>query len=131
MIVVDANVLAVSLVDDGEDGMRARERLRGERLAARELIDLEIVSVLRGLQRSGQLGLRRAELAVVDLGRLPIERASHRSLVTRCWQLQDNNLTAYDVAYVALAEALAATLVTGDAHLARSNGPRCAIELMT
>ena len=86
--------------------------------------------MLRGLQRSGQLGLRRAELAVVDLGRLPIERASHRSLVTRCWQLRDN-LTAYDAAYVALAEALAATLVTGDAHLARSNGPRCAIELMT
>ena len=51
MLVVDASVLAVALTDDGRDGDRARTRLRGEHLAAPELIDLEVTSVLRGGSR--------------------------------------------------------------------------------
>jgi len=50
-------------------------------------------------------------------------------LLARCWELRDN-LTIYDAAYVALAEALQAPLLTGDRRLARATGPRCAIEVM-
>ena len=130
MIVVDASVLTVALVDDGVDGDRARSRLRGERLAAPELVDLEVLSVLRGLVRSGQVLPRRASLAIDDLQAMPIERVPHRRLLERCWELRDN-ITPYDAAYVALAEALEVSLVTGDARLARSTGPRCRIEVLT
>lgn len=129
MIVVDASVLAPALGDDSEDGDLARARLAGEVLAAPELIDLEIVSVIRGLTRSGKLRPRRASEALADLAELPLERTSHRHLVARCWELR-NNLTSYDAAYVALAELLQAPLLTADAKLARSNGVRCDIELI-
>lgn len=129
MIVVDAGVLLVALVDDGSNGDSVRARLRGERLVAPELIDLDVLSALRGLTRSGQVLLRRADLALEDLESIPMERAPHHHLLGRCWQLRDN-LTPYDAAYVALAETLDTTLLTGDRRLARATGPRCRVELM-
>jgi predicted nucleic acid-binding protein len=129
VIVVDASVLAPALADDGADGDRARSRLLGEALAAPELIDLETVSVLRGRVRSGQLDARRAALALTDLAELPLQRAAHRPLLARCWELRDN-LTTYDASYVALAELLELPLITADAGLANAPGPRCAIELL-
>ena len=129
MLVVDASVLAVALADDGPDGDAARTRLRGEMLAAPELVDLEVVSVLRRQNRVGMLDTRRAGLAMTDLGALPMHRAPHLALLPRCWELRDN-LTTYDAAYVALAEALDATLLTGDRRLARAVGPTCIIELL-
>jgi predicted nucleic acid-binding protein len=129
VIVVDASVLVVALADDGQDGDSARLRLRGERLAAPELIDLEVVSVLRRQLRQGQLDDRRAAQALSDLACLPLQRASHLSLLDRCWELR-GNLTVYDAAYVALAEALDTALLTGDGRLARSTGPRCKIEAL-
>ncbi|WP_226963670.1 type II toxin-antitoxin system VapC family toxin [Nostocoides sp. F2B08] len=84
MIVIDAGVLLVALVDDGPDGDVVRSRLRGKRLAAPELIDLEVLSALRGLTRSGQALPRRADLALTDLENIPIERAPHRRLLGRC-----------------------------------------------
>jgi predicted nucleic acid-binding protein len=130
VLVVDASVLAVALADDAKDGDTVRTRLRGERLIAPELIDLEVVSVLRAQVAAGGLDVRRAELALTDLSALPLDRASHRPLLVRCWELRDN-VTPYDAAYVALAEALHAPLLTGDARLARSTGPRCEIHLLT
>src|ERR1035441_4222389 len=59
----------------------------------------------------------------------PAQRAPHRPLLPRCWELRDN-LTIYDAAYVALAEALHATLLTGDRRLARAPGPQCPIEIL-
>ncbi|MEO7753633.1 MAG: type II toxin-antitoxin system VapC family toxin, partial [Terracoccus sp.] len=129
MLVVDASVLVVALADDGPDGDAARTRLRGETLAAPELVDLEVVSVLRRQHRVGMLDNRRADLAMTDLAALPMHRAAHLALLTRCWELRDS-LTIYDAAYVALAEALAATLLTGDRRLARAAGPTCTIELL-
>src|SRR5215468_5184252 len=67
VLVVDASVLAVALADDGSDGDRVRARLRGQRLAAPELIDLEVASVLRGQLRAGALDARRAGFALADL----------------------------------------------------------------
>jgi predicted nucleic acid-binding protein len=83
-----------------------------------ELADLEVASVLRRQIRAGALDGRRAALALDDLAALPAQRAPHRPLLARCWELRDN-LTVYDAAYVALAEAMHAALLTGDRRLAR------------
>jgi len=128
VLVVDASVLVVALADDGADGDQARARLHGERLAMPELADLEIASVLRRQVRAGAVDARRAGLALDDLAALPAQRAPHRPLLARCWELRDN-LTVYDAAYVALAEAMRATLLTGDQRLARATGPQCTIEV--
>jgi predicted nucleic acid-binding protein len=129
VIAVDASVLAVVLADDGQDGDHARARLRGERLTAPELVDLEVTSVWRRQMREGAVDARRAALALADLAALPLRRAAHRPLLARCWELRDN-LTIYDASYVALAEALDVTLLTGDVRLARAIGPRCHIEML-
>ena len=129
MLVVDASVLAVALLDDGAEGDALRARLRGEDLAAPSIIDLEVVSVSRGLARSGQVDARRAALALEDLRVLPLRRVDHVPLIARCWELRDN-LTVYGASYVALAEALQAPLLTGDRRIARAPGPTCPVELV-
>lgn len=129
MIVIDASVLAVALADDGPDGDRARLRLSGEELAAPELVDLEVASVWRRMVQRGGLSVRRAQLALTDLASLAIARASHVQLLPRCWELRDN-LTVYDAAYVALAEALGISLVTADRGVSRAAGVRCRIEVL-
>lgn len=129
MIVVDAPVLVTALADDGADGDRVRLRLRGERLAAPELVDLEVASVLRRMCSAGALDARRASLALADLIDMPLQRAPHRPLLARCWQLREN-LSSNDAAYVALAEALDALLVTADARLARAPALACTIEVL-
>jgi predicted nucleic acid-binding protein len=129
VLVVDASVLVVLLADDGADGDQARVRLRGERVVLPELADLEVASVLRRQIRVGAIDDRRARLALDDLAAMPARRAPHRPLLGRCWELRDN-LTIYDAAYVALAEATRATLLTGDGRLADAPGPRCTIEVL-
>jgi len=129
VIVVDASVLAPALADDGPDGDLARERLGSERLAAPWLVDLEVTSVLRRAAAAGRLPDRRARHALADLAALPLERAPHTPLLGRIWELREN-VTAYDAAYVSLAEAIGASLVTADGRLARASGVRCAIELV-
>lgn len=129
MIVIDACVLATGLADDAADGDRVRARLRGERLAAPHLIDLEVGSVWRRLVTAGALDERRAALALADLESLRLERADHRPLLARCWQLR-HNMTVYDAAYVALAEMLQCSLLTGDARLGNAPGAHCDVEMM-
>jgi predicted nucleic acid-binding protein len=129
VIVVDASVLAPALGDDGADGDQARDRLKGEILAAPELIDLEVSSVFRRLVLSGSLPARRAELALSDLVALPLRRVAHRTLLSRNWGLRDK-MTVYDAAYVALAEELDVTLVTSDLRLSLAPGLRCPVEVL-
>jgi predicted nucleic acid-binding protein len=76
VIVTDAGVLVASFVDDRIWGDVARGRLRNEELAAPELVDLEVMSALRGLLRAGKVDDRRAELALTDLRRIPMH--AHR-----------------------------------------------------
>ena len=128
VLVADASVLVVALADDGSDGDLARARLRGERLTLPELADLEVASVLRRQLLAGAIDARRAGFALDDLAALPARRAPHRPLLARCWELRDN-LNIYDAIYVALAEALEATLLTGDRRLGRAPGVRCSIEI--
>ncbi len=98
-------------------------------MAHPELLDFEVTSVLRRRIRAGAIDARRAALALADLAAIPVQRAPHRPFLARCWELRDN-LTIYDAAYVALAEALQASLLTGDKRLATATGPRCHIEVL-
>lgn len=129
MIVVDASVLAPALADDDRDGDRARDRLRGEQLAAPQLIDLVIASILRRAVRAKRLDARRSEQALIDLAVLPLQRAPHLPLLARVWELRDN-LSAYDAAYVALAEALGTVLITADGRVDRAAGIRCEVDVL-
>ncbi len=129
MLVVDASVLVVALGDDGSAGMLARKRLAGERLTAPELIDLEVVSVLRRQVACGRFPPARARQAIADLRMMPLLRSPHAPLLERCWELREN-VTVYDAAYVALAEVLGAVLLTADQRLVCAPGPRCTRELI-
>lgn len=129
MIVVDASVLVTGLADDGPDGDRVRARLRGERLAAPHLIDVEVLSAWRRLTKARDLDDRRVALAMEDLRSLRLDRVPHGPLMDRCWQLREN-LTIYDAAYVALAEAMEVPLLTADVKLASAPGLRCEVDLV-
>jgi predicted nucleic acid-binding protein len=129
LIVADASVIAEALVDDGARGDRFRLRLRGERLSAPHLVDVEVVSALRRQSAAGLLDARRAALALTDLQELPLRRFPHTPLMARCWELR-HNLTVHDASYVALAELFEVTLLTADRRLARSPGLRCNVEVI-
>jgi predicted nucleic acid-binding protein len=130
VIVVDASVLATAIGDDGSDGERARARLVEARLIAPELLDLEVASVWRRAVRAGRMSEMRGSQALADLAALPLARAPHAPLMPRIWELRDN-LTVYDAAYVALAEALGAPLLTADRKLTQATGTRCEFALVT
>lgn len=130
MIVVDASVLAPALAYDGSEGDGARERLADEEfLYAPEIVDLEVVAAWRGALRVGRLDEDRAGRALDDLAAMRLVRAPHRPLLSRIWELR-HNVSPYDAAYVALAEALPATLVTYDGRLTRAPSLRCTVELL-
>jgi predicted nucleic acid-binding protein len=118
VIVVDASALLEVLLNTSHAGrVAARLFAPGETLHAPHLLDLEVAQVLRRYTAAGALTDARGAEAVDDLRDLPLERYAHTLFMERIWQLR-RNLTAYDAAYVALAEALEAPLVTRDAALA-------------
>ncbi len=129
MIVLDASA-AVDWLLQTPAGLRIEKRIfsHSETLHAPHLLDLEVAQVLRRLAREGTVSGRRAEEAIHDLLHLRIARYPHLVLLSRIWQLR-HNISAYDAAYVALAEGLGATLVTRDRRLASASGHRAAIEL--
>jgi len=127
--VVDASVLIPALTDEGSTAGRAADLMTTNDLAAPELIDLEVAQALRRLVRSRVLTDARAASALNYFGSIPVVRAPHLPLLERIWAHR-NNLSAYDAAYVALAEELETTLLTGDRRLASAPGIRCEIELV-
>lgn len=129
MKVVDASALAPALIDGGERGKRFRAALRASPLAAPALIDLEVASTYRRLVAAGEVTPQRATAALARLIELPLARSQHSRLIERVWELR-GNVTSYDAAYIALAEALGATLVTADGRLSRAPGIRCAVTLV-
>jgi predicted nucleic acid-binding protein len=82
-------------------------------LVAPAVIDAEVLSALRGLERSRSITPQRAALAVADLRIAPIERYPLDPLLERAWDLRAT-LNAYDALYVALAVELDCPLVTTD-----------------
>ena len=99
-----------------------------ESLHAPHLLDLEVVQVLRRYLRAGIIDEERATQALEDFSSFSIQRYPHDLFLPRIWELRQN-LTAYDAAYIALAEALGATLLTCDKALARTPGHHANIQL--
>jgi predicted nucleic acid-binding protein len=123
MLVVDASAVT-ELVLGRSAGAHVGARFAEHEFAlhAPHLIDVEVVSALRRLVASGEATASRGEEAIADLLDLPIERYPHDILLPRVWQLREN-FSAYDAAYVALAEAVdhePVPLLTADARLARA-----------
>ncbi len=130
MIVVDASVLADALIDDGDVGQHARAVLSEDtHWVAPAHVLVEVLSVVRGKVLGGKLGIERGNEAVSAMAELAIEVVDPATVVERMWELR-NNVTAYDAAYLAVAEAIDAPLVTGDARLARITGVKCTVRLV-
>lgn len=125
MIVVDASAAVAALLNDG----RARRLLATEPAHVPHLVDAEVVSVLRRHVTAGLLAAGEARAALNVWKRLGLIRYPLVPLMDRIWELR-SAVTAYDAAYVALAEALDCPLVTADARLSAANGPRCAFTVV-
>lgn len=130
MIVIDASVLLELLLrTDRAEAIEARALAPDERLHAPNLLDVEIAQALRRLVQLREITPGRAQEVFDDHKGLVIERSAHQILLPRIWQLRES-VTAYDAAYVALAEALNVPLLTCDARLGRSHGHRARIEVI-
>jgi predicted nucleic acid-binding protein len=129
LIVLDASAVVDWLLHTPA-GLQIEKRIysRNESLHAPHLIDVEVAQVLRRLAREGAISEDRAGQAIQDLLDLRLTRYPHFVLLPRIWQLR-NNLSAYDAAYVALAEELNATLFTRDAGMSSTPGHSASIEL--
>lgn len=127
MLVVDASCL-YEVVVDAADAEAIRTHLSADPdHAAPHIIDAEVLGVIRRHHLGGELDATAAAQAVDDLRRWPGERYGHRALLDRAWQLR-RSVRSWDALYIALAEALDATLLTRDNRLAAAPGPRCRIE---
>jgi predicted nucleic acid-binding protein len=129
MIVIDASA-AVDWLLQTSAGRHIEHRMFSakESLHAPHLLDLEVAQVLRRLVREGSVPANRADDALRDLLDLRLIRYSHFMLLSRVWQLR-HNFSAYDAAYVGLAEKLGAPLITRDGRLASAPGHAAVIEL--
>jgi predicted nucleic acid-binding protein len=118
------------VVADGPLAEAIRLRLAADTdHAAPHIVDIEVASVIRRDHQLGRLDQTAAAQAVEDLRDWPGERFGHQPLLDRIWDLRAT-VRAWDAAYVALAEALGAVLLTLDDRLAAAPGPRCRIDVV-
>jgi predicted nucleic acid-binding protein len=129
VIVLDASA-AIEVLLQTKVGASVTGRLLAPEtsLYAPHLLDVEVAQVLRRFTLRNDLEPERASQALKDLSDLPVERYPHEILLPRIWSLREN-LTAYDAAYVALAEILGATLLTRDARILRAPGHSARVEV--
>lgn len=125
MIVLDASAAVSALLNDGP----ARRLLAAEAIHVPHQVDTQVVSVLRGQAATGLLKSEHARQALGVWGRLGLIRYAAAPLLKRVWELRAA-VTAYDAMYVALAENLDCALVTADARLSGTHGPRCTITVV-
>ncbi|MCU0727091.1 MAG: type II toxin-antitoxin system VapC family toxin [Planctomycetes bacterium] len=130
MMVADASALVEMLLGT-EAGRRIEERLlgSGEPFHAPHLVDLEVASAMRKLVLRREVSPDAGLCALRDLADLPLLRVPHEPFLPRLWALRAR-FTPYDAAYVALAEALPAVLVTRDAKLAKAARRLVTVELL-
>jgi len=129
MLVVDASCL-FEVVADTLASEAIRQRLAADPdHAAPHVVDAEVLGVIRRHHLTGLLDATAASQAIDDLRDWPGERYGHRGLLVRAWELR-HTVRSWDALYVALAEALGATLLTTDARLAGASGPTCPIDVV-
>lgn len=129
-MVIDASVLANVVGDDGVDGRRARGEVRiaGD-VAAPDLVDVETVAVLRKRWLTGTISDQRFAAAIADLEALSLDRYPTLPFMRRACDLRAN-VTAYDAAYVGLAEGLGCELLTADRRLFGLPGLMCVVRVL-
>ena len=125
MLVADASVLTSSLLG----GAAARQLLQDEQVQVPSLADAEVASALRKRVRVGSITAADGWRLLDTYRWMAVTRHNIFAMFDRIWELRDN-LSAYDAAYVALAEAIDCPLVTGDARLSRAPGLRCAVTVL-
>lgn len=119
-VVVDASALIEVLLDVGQ-AAKVREAMRGAELVAPDVINHEVLSVLRRHERSGALSAERGTLAVRRLAQANIKRLATLALAETVWSLREN-VSIGDAAYVALARRMGWPLLTVDDRLRRAPG---------
>jgi predicted nucleic acid-binding protein len=125
IFVIDASA-AVEYLLRTALGLGVEGLLEGAEVAAPELLDAEVLAVVRRELLAGRLTARRASEAIDDLRDWGVERVSHRLLLDAAWSLR-GHVSAYDALYVAAARLRTASLVTADGPLARAPGLRIAV----
>lgn len=127
---LDASAALAAFLGTGKGASSIRDRLEapGETIHAPHLIDVEMLHALRGLVLRGGISRTRSEEVRADFADLKLSRYAHVAFLDRIWELKEN-LTAYDAAYVVLAETLNAPLITADTRLARAPGIRAEVEV--
>jgi len=130
VIVLDASVL-VELLLGTSIGRAIATRIEDPALGLHvpHLADVEVAQALRRYAQNGEVDTTTAAIALEDLRSLDLQRHAHEPLLDRIWELRQN-LSAYDAAYVALAEALDTVVLTCDGRLARASGVARRIELV-
>ncbi|MCY7419099.1 MAG: type II toxin-antitoxin system VapC family toxin [Chloroflexi bacterium] len=125
-LVIDASAVVALLTDDSATGRWVADVVTGRSLGAPELMPFEAANILRRLALSGVIDATAATLAHADLLDLTVDLVPWRLLAGRAWELRAN-LTVYDAAYVALAEALEVPFLTLDGRIARAADVRCPV----
>jgi len=130
LIVLDASAMLEALLPTASAAaLQTRLFEPGETWHAPHLLDIELAQVIRRHSLDRNISAKQAAAAFANYADLTIQRHRHTPLLQRVWALR-NNLTAYDAVYVALAEALSATLLTRDKRLANAAGHQARVELV-
>jgi len=128
-VVVDTSAVIEAVCAAQPDPALMERLATADRRFVPHLVDIEVISVVRRLVQRQALTGPRAELALSLFAELPLSRVSHEPLRARIWSLR-GNVSPYDAAFVALAEAFEAPLLTCDARLSRASGPTCRFEVV-
>ena len=118
------------MLNSGANASHIRERMAraDSELHVPHLFEIEVMNVLRRYVLSYRLSEERSAELLEDFATMRLTRYPHTALLSRVWELRDN-VTAYDAAYIALAETLEAPLVTRDERLAKAPGTHATVEL--
>jgi predicted nucleic acid-binding protein len=126
-LVADASVTVALLTDSGPDGRWAANMMSDADLHAPSAMPFECANILRRHEQAGIISADQAAQAHADLVDLPVDLWPYEAVAARVWELR-TSLSSYSAAYVAVAEATSATLLTLDRRIAQAPGIWCAVD---